>query len=30
VQTNNQFGPMTLGTIKEYEFCIPSTKTLTP
>ena len=25
---NNQFGPLRLNTIKEGEFCIPSTKTL--
>ncbi len=26
VNTNNQFGPETLDTIKEFEFCIPSQK----
>jgi hypothetical protein len=30
VNTNNQFGPLVLGTVKESELCIPSTKTITP
>jgi hypothetical protein len=30
VQINDEFGPLTLGTIKERELCIPSIKTLTP
>ena len=28
VQVNNQFGPLQLGTIKNFEFCIPSEKIL--
>jgi hypothetical protein len=28
IHVNNQFGPMRLDTLKEGEFCIPSTKTL--
>lgn len=27
---NNQFGPLRMNTIKEREFCIPSTKSLSP
>src|SRR5439155_10197859 len=30
VHTHSQFGTFLLGTIKERELCIPSTKTLTP
>jgi hypothetical protein len=30
LHTNNQFGPLTLDTSKESEFCIPSTKSFSP
>jgi hypothetical protein len=30
VNTNNQFGPLVIGTVKESELCIPSIKTLAP
>jgi hypothetical protein len=30
VNTNNQFGPLVLGTVNEGELCIPSTKTVGP
>jgi hypothetical protein len=30
VNTNNQFGPLVMGTVRENMLCIPSTKTLTP
>jgi hypothetical protein len=30
VQVNNQFGPLSVDTAKESEFCIPSEKSFTP
>jgi hypothetical protein len=30
IHVNNQFGPLTLDTSKESEFCIPSTKSFSP